>query len=621
MRHSTATPHRAQGAPRRSAAATGLAALAATALFGAGTLTFAPAAAAATQGTTLKVEMPGIGVDTLNPFLSYFAGSLSIFGSIYPALDQLSPTGQAEPYLAQSWTTSADKLTWTFKIRQGLKWSDGQPITAADAAWTFNLIMSNSTAATANGSLVSNFKSVTAPDASTLVITTKTPQANMLAVSIPENGIPIVPEHIWKSHVAGLSTYRNNTFPIVGYGPWQMTAYQTDQYAEFNANKSFVLGAPKFDHMIMQSYKTEDAAVAALRSGQLDYVSGLDATQYKALKGQPGIGAEQEVGNLWNALEINAGAKSRSGKPLGNGNPALTDSAVRTAIATAIDKDALVNKVEDGLAKPGVGYLPPSLPQFAWSPSTQQTISFDLAKANQILDTAGYTKGSDGIRIDPKTKKPLDLRLGIHSDTASDTEISTYISGWLQEIGIKVTIDSMSSTKLNDDLSLGDWDMLMDSWSTGPDPTYLLGIQTCGALPLDNGTSGNTDSFFCDPAYDTLFDTQQSQFSTPQRAATLAQMQSILYQANSDVVLYYPDTLDAVRTDQVSGMEVGAPDSTGAYPAQVTFNQYLNAAPVTKAKSGGSGTGLAIGGVVLVVVVLAGGVIVMRRRKTADERE
>lgn len=613
MRPRTATPH-----PLR----TGLAALGAAALFGAGSLAFAPTASAATPDTTLKVEMTGIGVDTLNPFLSYFAGSLSIFGSIYPTLDQLSPTGQAEPYLADSWTTSADKLTWTFKIHQGLKWSDGQPITAADVAWTFNLIMSNTTAATANGSLVGNFKSVTAPNASTLVITTKTPQANMLAVSIPVNGIPIVPEHIWQSHVAGLATYRNNTFPIVGYGPWTMTAYQTDQYAKFDANPSFVLGAPKFNHMIMQSFKTTDAAVAALRSGQLDYVGGVDATQYKALKGQPNIGAYQEVGNLWNAVEINAGAKSRSGKPLGNGNPALADPAVRTAIATAIDKSALVDKVEDGLAEPGVGYLPPSLPQFAWTPSTQQQLSFDLAKANQILDKAGYTKGADGIRVDPKTKQPLDLRLGIHSDTASDTEISTYIAGWLQEIGIDVTIDSMSSTKLNDDLSLGNWDMLMDSWSSGPDPTYLLGIQTCGSLPLDNGTGGNTDSFYCNPAYDSLFNAQQGEFDTAQRAATLGQMQSILYQANSDIILYYPDTLDLVRTDKVSGLEVGAPGSDGAYPAQVSFNQYLNAAPVVAAKGGGgSSSGLVIGGVVLVLVVLAGGSIAVKRRRTADERE
>ena len=69
---------------------------------------------------------------------------------------------------------------WTFTIRSGLKWSDGKPITAADAAWTLNLIMHNSAAATANGALVANFATVTAPNATTLVITTKQPEANML---------------------------------------------------------------------------------------------------------------------------------------------------------------------------------------------------------------------------------------------------------------------------------------------------------------------------------------------------------------------------------------------------------------------------------------------------------
>ena len=619
MRQRAAAPQRSRNARR---ATSGLAALGAAALFGAGTLGLAPGAAAADQGTTLRVPITGIGVDTLNPFLSYFAGSEDIFGSVYPSLDRVDQNGKAHPYLADSWTTSADKLTWTFKIHQGLKWSDGQPITAADAAWTLNLIMSNSTAGTANGSLVSNFSKVSAPDAGTLVITTKTPQANMLTISIPRNGIPIVPQHIWASHVAGLATYKNNTLPLVGYGPWKMTAYKTDQYAKFDANKSFVLGAPKFDHLIMQSFKTTDAAVAALRSGQLDYVNNLNATQYKALKGQSGITANREVGNRWDALEINAGAKSRTGKPIGTGNPALADSALRTAIATAMDKDTLVKKVQDGYAKPGVGYLPPSLPQYAWTPSDQQKLSFDLAKANKILDTAGYTKGSGGVRVDPKTKKPVNLRLGIHSDSAEDTQISTYISGWLKEIGIKVSIESMSSTKLNDNLSKGDWDMLMDSWSTGPDPTYLLGIQTCSALPKDDGTSASTDSFFCDPSYDKLFTAQQSQFDTTQRAATLGKMQSILYQGNSDIVLDYSDTLDAFRSDRVKGIDLGSADSTGDYPTQVSFDSYLNAAPVAgKSTSGGSGNGTAIGVGALVVVVLIGGGIALKRRKTADERE
>jgi peptide/nickel transport system substrate-binding protein len=598
------------------------AALLLTAAGTAGTLASAPSAAAATtkSGTTLRMAMNKSGVDTLNPFLSYFDGALDLFGDIYPTLDTIRPNGTPGPYLATSWTTSPDKLTWTFKIRSGLKWSDGRPITAADAAWTFNLIMHNSTAATANGSLVSDFASVTAPDATTLVIRTKSPQSNMLDVSVPVNGIPIVPEHIWASHVSGLANYKNDSFPIVGYGPWTLKSYKTDQYATLDADKHFVLGAPKFDHMVVQIFKSQDAAIAALRSDQIDFIGSLEATQFQALRNAKSIKTYQEAGSKWAGLELNAGARSKSGKHLGTGNPALATPQVRQAIAMAIDRPALVDKVLDGLGTPGAGYLPPAWSQFHWAPSATQAQNYDPAKADALLDSAGFAKGAGGVRVDPKTHKPLVLRLGIHSNDSNDAQISSYLVGWLQRIGIKVEIQSMSMSTLNDNLAKGDWDMLMDSWSTGPDPTYLLGIQRCAALPGDNGTGGSTDAFYCDPAYDKLFDEQLTAFDPKQRDQIIDRMQQMLYQADSDIMLYYPNGLDASRTDTVSGAMTGSPGTLGLYPVQLGFWQSLYATPGT-AKSGSGNAGL-IGGVAggVVVLVLIGFVF-LKRRSSADERE
>jgi peptide/nickel transport system substrate-binding protein len=582
----------------------------------------ADSSASATSGTTLRVAMDSSGVDTLNPFLAYFDGALGIFSDVYPTLNSMSAAGTPGPYLATSWTTSADKLTWTFKIRSGLKWSDGQPITAEDAAWTLNLIMTNPTAATANGSLVSNFASVSAPDATTLVITTKAPQANMLYVSVPFSGIPIVPKHIWEQHVADLKDYKNDTLPLVGYGPWQLTDYKPDQYAKFDANKSFVLGAPKYDHLVEPVYKTTDAAVAALRSGQLDYVSSINSTQYQALKGQSNIDAYQTPGHHWVAVEINAGAKTRSGKPIGTGNPALADPAVRTAIALATDRNTLVQKVLGGLGISGAGYIPSTWKQWAWNPSPSEALNYDPAKANQTLDAAGYKKGPDGIRIDPKTGKPLELRLGIHSDSARDTQISTYMSGWLQDIGIKVDIQSLSMTKLNDNLAKGDWDMLMDSWGVSADPTYMLGIQTCATLPLDDGTGGNTDSFYCNPQFDQLFQQQQTTFDPAQRAQIVGQMQDMLYKANSDLILYYDNQLDVVRTDSAHNLVAGTADASGVMPAQSDFWDLLSATP--PAASGSSSSSGAVGwsvGAAAIVLLGAGGFVIRRRRSNSDERE
>ncbi|MFE9864766.1 ABC transporter substrate-binding protein [Streptomyces sp. NPDC005506] len=601
--------------------ATALAAAALTGALALGSVALAPGAAADTKGTTLRAAMTGNGIDSLNPFLAYFAGSLDVFSAVYPSLNSLNTDGTPAPYLATKWTPSADKLTWTFTLRKGLKWSDGKPITAEDAAWTLDLIRTNEVAGTANGSLVENFASVTAPDATTLVIKTKKPQANTPFVSIPYSGVPIVPKHVWEKHVTDLKDFKNDSGDIVGYGPWTLTAYKAEQYVKYDANKDFVLGAPKFDHLVQQRYKAVDGAVAALRSGQLDYVSDLNSTQFKALQSDKRTTAFQNAGRRWMSVALNSGARTRSGKKIGTGNPALADAAVRRAIALATDKQTLVDKVLDGLGQVGAGYIPPTWKQWAWKPAPGDEQSYDIAKANSLLDEAGYTKGKDGIRVSPKTKKPLKLRLGTHSDAATDTQIATYLTGWMKQIGVELTAEPLSSTKLNDDLAKGDWDLLMDGWGTGPDPTYLLSIQNCDALPLDDGTNGSTDSFHCDKEFDKLFKQQVTEFDPAQRAATVGKMQDILYKADNNVILYYATGLSATNARTVKNLAVGKADSAGVYPMQYTFGQFRSATPVAAVKEASSGSTTLWTGIGIGVLVVAGLAFGIKRRSSADERE
>jgi peptide/nickel transport system substrate-binding protein len=609
---------------RRSVAALVVAGLAAATLL-AGQLAAGSAQASSSDETTLTVPAD-TQMTTFNPFLSYYDGELNVIGAIYPALTMLDDNGEPVPYLADSWTTSSDKLTWTFKLHPGLKWSDGQPLTAKDAAWTFNLIMHNATAATSNGSLVENFKSVTAPDDNTLVITTKKPQANMLYLSIPVSGIPIVPEHIWKSHVAGLKNYRNMDFPVVGYGPFVLTGFKTNQYAEMTANKDFFLGAPHYDKVVTNYYSNSDAAAAALTSGELDQIGGLTPAQFNAMSKKKNVMTYQTQSSGWTAIEINPGAKTRTGKPLGTGNPILKDIRVRQAIALGINRQELVSKVLDGKGIVGAGYLPPGYPQFFWKPTPSEALNYDPTRAKQMLDQAGYKMGSNGVRVAPDGK-PLEFRLGIHSDDATDAAIAPYLKEWMSNIGIKLDVQSMSFDQLNNNLAKGDWDILMDGWSTGPDPTYLLSIQTCGTLPEDNGSNGNTDAFFCNHKYDRLYNLQQTQFDPKQRAATIAKMQRILYAGNADLILFYKNGLDALRTDQVADYLQGSKQANGFYPLQHGFTSWWKAQPAAgaatateQASQQSSNAFKWIGLGVLVVVVIAGAVFLLRRR-TVAERE
>jgi len=595
------------------------------ALMLAGPLAGSSARADSGSETTLTVPAD-TQMTTFNPFLSYYDGELNVIGAIYPTLTMLDTEGKPIPYLADSWKTSSDKLTWTFNLHPGLKWSDGQPLTAHDVAWTFNLIMHNATAATSNGSLVENFRRVTAPDDNTVVITTKRPQANMLYLSVPVSGIPIVPQHIWTSHVAGLKNYRNMDFPVVGYGPFVLTGFKTNQYAQMTANKSFFLGAPGYDKVVTNYYSNSDAAAAALTSGQLQQISGLTPAQYNAMSSKNDVMTYQTEASGWTAVEINSGAKTRSGKPIGTGNPILKDIRVRQAIALGINRDELVRKVLDGHGIVGGGYLPPGYPQFFWKPSSSESLAYDPTRAKQLLDQAGYKVGANGVRVAPDGK-PLVFRLGIHSDDATDAAIAPYLKEWMSAIGVKLDVNAMSFDQLNSNLAKGDWDMLMDGWSTGPDPTYLLSIQTCGTLPEDNGQNGNTDAFFCNHQYDRLYKRQQTQFDAAQRVQTIASMQKILYANNADLILFYKNGLSGLRTDLVSDYLQGSKDPQGFYPLQHGFTSWWKAKPATGATTAGeqakqqSSNAFKWIGIAVLVVVVIGAIVVFMRRRTANERE
>ncbi|MGA5705885.1 ABC transporter substrate-binding protein [Streptomyces cellulosae] len=143
-------------------------------------------------------------VDSLSPFLAVRLLSTSIHRLTYEYLTNYDPEdNHVVPGLATTWESSPDKLTWTYTIRSDSTWSDGEQATAEDAAWTFNTMMTDPGAATANGSFVSNFEKVTAPSPTQLVIKLKKPQATMTALDVP-----IVPKHVWKKGSDYLTTAR-----------------------------------------------------------------------------------------------------------------------------------------------------------------------------------------------------------------------------------------------------------------------------------------------------------------------------------------------------------------------------------------------------------------------------
>ncbi|MEU9153736.1 ABC transporter substrate-binding protein [Streptomyces sp. NPDC048417] len=617
--HSASRSHQRSPRPRtpRLVAAAGALTLTVSALL-ATPLDPAPQQAEAAQGDKVLTVAVAQSVDSLSPFLAVRLLSTSLQRLMYEYLTDYDP-GDAHPIpgLATKWAASADKLTWTYTIRSDAKWSDGQKVTAEDAAWTFDKLMTDQAAATANGNFVTNFRRVTAPSPTKLVIELKKPQATMTALDVP-----IVPEHIWKN-VSDFSKFNNDDkFPVVGDGPFVLTDYKADSYVRLKANKDFWRGAPKFDELVFKYYKDQDAAVAALRKGEVSFVAGAPAltpAQASSLRGQKDIRVNDAPGRRFYALATNPGAQAKNGQKFGDGDPSLLDERVRHALFLAVDRKTIVDKVFQGHAVEGQGYIPPRFSTYFWKPSASQELAYDPAKAAQLLDQAGYKKNADGKRVG-KDGRPLNYRVLCHATDPNDKAVGQYLKEWWAKLGIGTTLDCLDN--VTDPWLAGKYDLAFDGWSVNPDPDYVLSIHTCAALPATPKDTGLTDNFVCDRTYDDLYAKQLAEYDSAERATVVKQMESRLYDLGYMNVMAYPNAVEAYRTDQIESIET-MPKAAGNIYGQDGYWSWWSAVPAgSDSSSGGSSTGVVIGIVAGVVVLAGAGVFFARRRRaTADDRE
>ncbi|MFG3156175.1 ABC transporter substrate-binding protein [Streptomyces sp. NPDC048219] len=571
------------------------------------------------QGDKVLTVAVAQSVDSLSPFLAVRLVSTSILRLTYEYLTAYDPKdNHVVPGLATEWKSSPDKLTWTYTIRSDSTWSDGRQVTAEDAAWTFNKMMTDDGAATANGSFVTNFEKVTAPSPTQLVIRLKTPQATMTALDVP-----IVPKHVWEK-VDDFSEFNNDkSFPLVGDGPFVLTDYKPDSYVRLKANKDYWRGAPKFDELVFRYYKDQDAAVAALRKGEVSFVAGspsLTPAQAASLKGDKNIHVNDAPGRRFYALATNPGAQSKDGTKFGDGDPSLLDQRVRNALFMAVDRKTIVDKVFQGHAVQGEGYIPPRFSSYFWKPSADQELAYDPAAAGRLLDEAGYKKNADGKRVG-KDGKPLNYRVLCHATDPNDKAVGKYLQEWWGELGIGTTLNCLDN--VTDPWLAGTYDLAFDGWSVNPDPDFVLSIHTCAARPQTPKDTGATDNFICDKTYDDLYARQLAEYDPVKRADIVRQMQSRLYDLGYMNVMAYPNAVEAYRTDQIESITT-MPSDAGNIWGQDGYWSWWSAAPADSGDSsdGSSSTGVVIGIVAGVVVLVGlGALVAVRRRSTAEERE
>jgi peptide/nickel transport system substrate-binding protein len=565
----------------------------------------APARADAPSRDTMVVAALQ-DVDTLNPFVATMAASTQIFRLTYDYLTDYSPADNSPvPALAERWTPPTDGLTWTFHLRQRLQWSDGTPLTSKDVEFTYRTLMDRPTLA--NSALVQNFASVEATDPTTVVIRTKVPVPGLLSLDIP-----IVPAHLWAGRDPG--TELTGAAALVGSGPFRLLEARPGRYYRFRSNPGYWRGAPKVDELIFRYFSDSDAAVQALRKGEVDVVGGLTPVQFDALSGDERIARNEAQFSRFTELGFNPGAARADGTPIGNGHPALRDVQVRRAIDHAIDRRTLVERVLGGHGAVGVGYLPPAFTPWGWQPPPGSIRAFDPAQANRMLDEAGYRRGSDGVRRMPTGNRRLSFNLLVPGGRAHYEQSSTYLTGWLAAIGIEVEPLVLTDSEKGARTASGRYDMFLGGWILDPDPDYLLSVQTCDTRPVGQ-EAGNTDTFACDRDYDTLYERQSQQIDRGQRAQTVQQMQQRLYERAELLTLYYPAVLEAYRDDRFAPLTRRPRDSGSVIGAW----SYSTAVPLGPSPPDRGLPVLPLVGLGLAVLVIGGGL--WRARATRDQRE
>jgi peptide/nickel transport system substrate-binding protein len=624
--------HSGHRTPTRALAALGIVA---------GLLVIAPAqpAAAADEDTTFTVALKN-EVDSFNPFLGIEAPSYEMWALTYDymvgySMDDMSPV----PALAESWETSDDGLTWTFKIREGVKWSDGQPFTAADIAYTYNRVLDGGPEATTWESYLSSVKSVTAPDATTVVLSLSKPNA-----VLPLLPIPIIPEHIWRSvSEKAVKTYRaepTDSKPVVGTGPFRLVEGKAGGSTyRFEANPDYWGGKPHVDEVVFRVFKAEDPMVQALIKGEVDFIHDISPLQVKALKGRDGITARNGVSPYFDEIAFNTGAvDTKTDKPLGDGNPALKDPKFRHALGYALDTERLTQSAYQGAALPGDVIVPPAYASYRWEPPADEAFGFDLEKAGSLLDDAGYKLGAGGLRTMPDGRPIGTLRLFARPESKESVTTMDFFREWLADLGIESEVTVMESNRLTNAILDGEYDVFHWGWYMEPDPDSILDVFTCAQR------GGWSDSWYCNEQYDALDKQQNQEVDDAKRVEQIKQMQQILFEESPYLVVAYTSDGQAFRSDRFACF-VPQPEPDGVLVMQYgSYNYHLlrpaadagncdgvaravgaNTASSSSSSSSnadGGGNTLLIGGAGLLAVLLAGGgFMAFRRRATAGERE
>jgi peptide/nickel transport system substrate-binding protein len=436
---------------------------------------------------------------------------------MFDSLMKITPEGEFIPNLATEVPTkenggvSEDGLTWTFTLRDDVKWHDGEPFTAEDVKFTWETIM-NPDVAVRSRTGHDKVASVETPDEYTVVMTLSEPFAPFQALWT--SGVTgVIPAHILGGDV-DVNTHEFNTAAPVGTGPFKFLERVGGDHLTVERNPDYHGGAPALERIIVKLIPEVPVMYTQFKTGEIDVLDyqSIQPDRYEEALGLDGRVVVKSPSNFVEFIYFN------------NTLPQFQDKRVKQAIYHAIDRQAIIDAVYYGLQTPTLTYLPPT--HWAYNPDVKQ-YPYDLEAARALLDEAGFVAGGDGIRA--KDDVRLAFTMSTSAGNQSRESAQLIVQQALREIGVEMTIDNRpASTLWTEDVPAGNYETLMVAWDNAiqsdPDPTSRL---HSAMIPFESGAGANYVAFKNEEA-DALMEEGVRETDQEKRAEIYRQLQDIL---------------------------------------------------------------------------------------------
>lgn len=388
----------------------------------------------------------------LNPHL--YAGEMYAQSILYDTLVSITEDGY-EGCLAESWTISEDGKIYTFKIRDGVTFSDGTVCDANAILANFNAIIENKDRHTWL-EMMNLLVGVSAPDDHTFVIELSEAYYPMLT----ELGC-IRPFAMISPNCMIDGSTKDGVSGYIGTGPYVLTDFETDQYAVFERNENYWGEKPEIERITVKVIPDNQTRIMALESGEIDLIFGKNMLDADAIS--------QYVDSDKFEVALSNPTSTRH-IVLNTTNEILSDTAVRQALQHATNRTAISEGIFYGLEQPAdtlyaatVPYCDVELTPYEYSTET----------ASSMLDEAGWIMGSSGIR--EKGGKKLELDLLYNSDSVTEKTISEYLQSEYLKLGISLNIHGEEEQSYRDNMKAGNFDMVFNiCWGMPYDPQSSL---------------------------------------------------------------------------------------------------------------------------------------------------